>query len=73
MVEKKVKKLEKYQLLKDEIMKMWGVQKVVIVPVVIGVPDVVSKNFKKFVKKLEIDACVEIMQKIALLGTARFN
>lgn len=50
--------MEKYQLLKDEIIKMLGgggVKKVIIVPVVIGVLGVVSKNFEKYVKKLEIE------------------
>ena len=68
---KEVEKLEKYQLLKDEIIKMKGAKTVVIVPVIIGALSVVSKNFEKNVKKLEIDARVEIMQKTALLGTAR--
>ena len=63
MAEKEVEKLEKYQLLKDETIKIEGVKKVVVVPVVIGVLGVVSMNFKKYVKKLEIDACVEVMQK----------
>lgn len=49
-----------------------GVKKViVIVPVVIKALGEASKNFEKFVKKLEIDAHVEIMQMTALLGTAR--
>ena len=68
-----VEKLEIYQLLKDEIIKMWGVEKVVIVLVIIGALGVVSKNFEKHVKKFEIGACVEIMQKIAVLGTARLS
>ena len=53
VAEKRVEKLEKYQLLKNEIIKMWGVKKVVIVPLVIGALGVVSKNFEKCVKKLE--------------------
>ena len=48
-----------------------GVKKVVNVPVEIGTLGVASKNFEKHVKKLEIDPCVETMQKTALLGTAR--
>ena len=38
---------------------------------VLGALGVMSKNLEKYVKKLEIDARVEIMQKTVLLGTAR--
>ena len=71
MAEKEVEILENYQLLKDEIIKMWGVTKIVIVPMVIGALGALSKNFEKYVKKLETEARAEIMQKTALLGTAR--
>ena len=53
--------------------KVWLVTNVVIVLVEIGALGVVSKKFEKYVDvaKLEIDACEEIMQKAALLRTAR--
>ena len=56
--------MENYQLLKDEIIN-------VISLAVIGALGVVSKSFEKYVKKLEIDARVEIRQKRTLQGTAR--
>ena len=34
--DKELEKLEKYQLLKDEIAKVWRMRKVIVVPVVIG-------------------------------------
>ena len=34
--DKELEKLEKYQLLKDEITKVWGMRKVIVVPVGIG-------------------------------------
>ena len=34
--DKELEKLEKYQLLKDEIAKVWGTRKVIVVPVGIG-------------------------------------
>ena len=46
---------------------MWGVKKVVIVLVVIGALDAVTKNFGNYVEKLEIDACVKIRYKRAPL------
>ena len=36
MKEKEFEKIEKYQLLKDEIAKVWHMRKVIVVPVVIG-------------------------------------
>ena len=34
--DKELEKLEKYQLLRDETAKVWRMQKVIVVPVVIG-------------------------------------
>ena len=45
MKDKVLEKLEKYQLLKDEIAKVWGMRKVIVVPVVIGAFGAVSVNF----------------------------
>ena len=47
MKDKEVEKLEKFQLLKDEIAKVWDIQKVIVVPVVIGAFGAVSVNFKE--------------------------
>ena len=48
--DKELEKLEKYQLLKDEIAKVWRMRKVIVVPVVIGAHGVVSVNFKEYIK-----------------------
>ena len=40
-----LEKLEKYQLLKDEIEKVWRMRKVIVVPVVIGALGAVAVNF----------------------------
>ena len=45
---KELEKLEKYQLLKDEIAKVWCMRKVIVVPVVIGALGAVSVNFKEY-------------------------
>ena len=50
MKDKELEKLEKYQLLKDEIAKVWGMRKVIVVPVVIGDFGAVSVNFKEYMK-----------------------
>ena len=45
--DKELGKVEKYQLLKDEIAKVWQMRKVIVVPVVIGALGAVSVNFKE--------------------------
>ena len=68
---KEEEKIEKYQNLKQEIIKMWGMRKVEIIPIVIGALGAISKKFTNWIKKLEISIKVEHMQKTSLLGTAR--
>ena len=46
--DKELEKLEKFQLLKDEIAKVWHMQKVTVVLVVIGAFGTVSVNFKEY-------------------------
>ena len=50
MKDKELKKLEEYQLLKDEIAKVWRMRKVIVVPVVIGALGAVAVNFKEYMK-----------------------
>ena len=69
--DKELEKLEKYQLMKDEIAKVWRMQKVIVVPVVIGALGAVSVNFKKYMKRIGANARLEVIQKTALLGTAK--
>ena len=68
---KELEKLEKYQLLKDEIAKVWGMRKVIVVPVVIGTFGAVSVNFKEYMKRIGVNVRLEVIQKTALLGTAK--
>ena len=69
--DKELEKLEKYQLLKDEIAKVWGMRKVIVVPVVIGAFGAVSVNFKEYMKRSGVNVRLEVIQKTALLGTAK--
>ena len=71
MKDKELEKLEKYQLLKDEIAKVWRVRKVIVVPVVIGALGAVSVNFKEYMKRIGVNVRLEVIQKTALLGTAK--
>ena len=68
---KEDEKIEKYQELRQEIVKLWKMKKVEIVPVVIGALGAVSVGISGWLKKLDINIKVEHIQKTALLGTAR--
>ena len=60
-----------YQLLKDEISKVWRMRKVLVVPVVIEALGAVSVNFKECMKRIGVNVRLEVIQKTALLGTAK--
>ena len=57
--------------MKDEIAKVWGMRKVIVVPVVIGAFGAVSVNFKEYMKRIGVNVRLEVIQKTALLGTAK--
>lgn len=47
-------KLTKYEELKDEIMRMWKLKKLTIVPVVISTTGVIPKNLHQSIKTLDL-------------------
>ena len=51
--------------------KFWHTRKVIVVPVVIGALKAVSVNFKKYMKQIGVKVSLEVIQKTALLGTAK--
>ena len=57
--------------MKDEIAKFWRMRKVIVVPVVIGALEAVSVNFKEYTKRIGVNVRLEVIQKTALLGTAK--
>ena len=61
--DKELEKLEKYQLLKDEIAKVWRMRKVIVVPVVIGALGAVSVNFNEYMRQIGVNVRLEIIQK----------
>ena len=69
--EKEKEKVEKYKDLKRGIRRLWKLRNVEIVPVVIGALGSVSTEFDRWMGKLGITFNVGVMQKTALLGTAR--
>ena len=46
-------------------------RKVIVVPVVIDALGAVSVNFKECMKRIGVNVWLEVIQKTALLGTAR--
>ena len=63
--------MEKYQDLKNEIRRLWKLINVEIVSVVKGAFGSISAEFDRWMGKLGITCNVGVMQKSALLGTAR--
>jgi hypothetical protein len=68
---KEDEKIEKYEELRQEISKIWKMKKVIVVPVVVGALGVVSKKLDEWIEKLDVNIKIELIQKTALLGTAR--
>ena len=69
--EKEGEKVEKYQELKREIKNVWGIRNVEVVPIVVGALGGVSKRLDGWLAKLGIAINTGLLQKTALLGTAR--
>ena len=68
---KEQEKIGNYSELKQEVKKIWNLSQVVVVPVVIGALGVTSKRLKDWLEKLNIKSSIELLQKAALLGTAK--
>ena len=71
MKEKELEKIEKYELLKDEIAKVWHMQKVIVVPVVIGALGAVSINFKEYMKRIRVKLRLKVIQKNSIVGDSK--
>ena len=69
--EKEGEKTEKYQDLKREIGRLWGIRHVEVVPEVVGALGVVSKRLDALLEKPAITIRTGLLQKTALLDTAR--
>ena len=68
---KEQEKIDNYTELRQEVKKIWNLSQVVVVPVVIGALGVTSKRLKDWLEKLNIKSSIELLQKAALLGTAK--
>ena len=69
--EKEGEKTEKYQELKREIGRLWGIRLLEVVPVVVGALGVVSNRLDAWLEKLGVMIRTGLLQKTALLATVR--
>ena len=56
-------KIEQYKMLKDEIARMWGMKKVIVIPLVVGALGAMSADFEKYVAAIGIEMKVGHAQK----------
>ena len=68
--EKEAEKVEKYQNLARELRRMWEV-KTKVVPIVLGALGTVPLRLKGNLKGIGVDTSITLIQKSALLGSAR--
>ena len=69
--DKEHEKVEKYQLLKDEVARVWRMRKVIVVAVVIGALGANSVNFGEYLKRNDVNVRLKVLQKTALFDTAK--
>ena len=70
IVEKEKEKVEKYQDLRGEVARLWNV-KAKVFPIVVGELGAVTPNLSKHLDAIGVITRIELLQKAALLGTAR--
>ena len=69
IIEKKLEKIEKYTDLGIEIKELWNMQRVDIVPIVIGCMGVADNSFVRYLEKIPAEINVFELQKIVMLNT----
>lgn len=67
---KEEEKIEKYQELAREIKKLWNL-KVKVIPIVVGALGSVTERLTEYLSEMGVTTRVELIQKSALLGSAR--
>ena len=70
IVEKEKEKVEKYQDLRREVARLWNIR-ANVVPIVVGALGAVTPNLSKHLDAIGVTTRIELLQKAALLGTAR--
>ena len=73
LCDKKREKIKKYNLLKDEVARLWQMNNVVVIPIAVGALETITAKFEKYIESLGIEIRNEHVQKSALLGIARIT
>ena len=61
-------KVEKYSLLKGEIVRIWQMKKVVVIPTVVGALGNITTKFEKYIESLGIEIRIDHAHKSVMLG-----
>ena len=69
IIEKRLKKIEKYTDPGVEIKELWNMQRVNIIPIIIGCTGVVDNSFMRYLGKIPAEINIFELQKIVLLNT----
>ena len=69
--EKEKEILDNYNQLKYELVRLWKMKKCSIVPVVTGSLGTVTNKIDLWIKEIDIQCQIELLQKACLLGTSR--
>ena len=68
---KEQEELEKYQELQSDVARLWKMNKVEVIHVAVGALGTITNRTQLRLKKMGVEVRVKLMQKTALLGTAR--
>ena len=71
IIDNEKEKIEKYQNLKRGIQRLWHLNKINMISVVLGTLGSVTRNFEKYVDKIGIKIDLHTEQKPTFLNTAR--
>ena len=71
IAEKEEEKLQRYDLLKREIKRLWRMKNIDIIPIIVGALGSITTELGKRIEQLNIEIAIEKLQKTTLLGTAR--
>ena len=57
--------------MKWEVKRMWNMRSMIVVPVIVGALESITKKLDEWLEKLDITVNIALLQKTTLLGTAR--
>ena len=66
--EKELEKIDKYKPSKDEIVRLWKMRRVTVIPIVIGTLGAITTWFEKYVKEVRIEFVLRMCRRLLYLG-----